>query len=324
MVAILARSIGLWWLNACRIVAVVDEDGPVKRFGFAYGTLPDHAGSGEERFLDRVGPGRRQRVVRHSGLLPASAFPGTARLPVGAAGAKAIWSGVGGGDVPGGRCGGVTVTSLRLGMELSGGATVVKGCKTMRYYHRVSASTLLLSILGSSLMAADTPKALFDFAGADAAKEWQTINDGVMGGVSEGKFKITDRKTLEFFGTLSLENNGGFASVRTTAKKLGLEKGDALVAKVRGDGREYTLNLYVNKPLIAFSYRATMQTKRDEWIEVKVPLDKFEATSFGRVVKDAGPVDPQEVNGLGFLLGDKKAGPLSLEVEWIKLVKAAK
>jgi uncharacterized protein (UPF0548 family) len=51
VVAILARSIGLWWLNACRIVAVVDEDGPVKRFGFASGTLPDHAGSGEERFL---------------------------------------------------------------------------------------------------------------------------------------------------------------------------------------------------------------------------------------------------------------------------------
>ena len=51
VVAILARSIGLWWLNACRIVAVVDVDGPVRRFGFAYGTLPDHAGSGEERFL---------------------------------------------------------------------------------------------------------------------------------------------------------------------------------------------------------------------------------------------------------------------------------
>jgi uncharacterized protein (UPF0548 family) len=51
VVAILARSICLWWLNACRIVAVVDEDGPVKRFGFAYGTLPDRAGSGEERFL---------------------------------------------------------------------------------------------------------------------------------------------------------------------------------------------------------------------------------------------------------------------------------
>ena len=51
VVAVLARSLGLWWLNACRIVAVVNEDGPVRRFGFAYGTLPDHAGSGEERFL---------------------------------------------------------------------------------------------------------------------------------------------------------------------------------------------------------------------------------------------------------------------------------
>jgi uncharacterized protein (UPF0548 family) len=51
VVAILARSLGWWWLNACRIVAVVDEEGPVRGFGFAYGTLPDHAGSGEERFL---------------------------------------------------------------------------------------------------------------------------------------------------------------------------------------------------------------------------------------------------------------------------------
>ena len=51
VVAILARSLGLWWLNACRIVTVANEEGPVKRFGFAYGTLPDHVGSGEERFL---------------------------------------------------------------------------------------------------------------------------------------------------------------------------------------------------------------------------------------------------------------------------------
>jgi uncharacterized protein (UPF0548 family) len=50
VVAVAARLFGLWWLNACRVVYVVDEDGPVKRFGFAYGTLPDHAESGEERF----------------------------------------------------------------------------------------------------------------------------------------------------------------------------------------------------------------------------------------------------------------------------------
>ena len=75
-------------------------------------------------------------------------------------------------------------------------------------------------------MARDTPLPLFDFADATAAKQWQTVNDGVMGGVSEGKFRITAVKTLEFSRTLSLENNGGFASVRRTAKVLGLEKGD--------------------------------------------------------------------------------------------------
>lgn len=51
MVAIVARSVGLWTLNACRIVYVVDEDGPVCRFGLAYGTLPGHMETGEERFL---------------------------------------------------------------------------------------------------------------------------------------------------------------------------------------------------------------------------------------------------------------------------------
>ena len=187
--------------------------------------------------------------------------------------------------------------------------------------HKMLALPLLI-LMGSFVMAEDTPIPLFDFAGADAAKEWQAVNDGVMGGVSEGKFKFTDKKTMEFFGTLSLANNGGFASVRTKAKKLGLEKGDTLVAKVKGDGREYSLNLYLNKPLIAFSYRATVQTKKDEWIEVKVPLDKFEATSFGRVVKDAGAVKPEEINALGFMLGDKKAGPFKMEVEWIKVERA--
>lgn len=51
VVAIAASLFGTWWLNACRIVYVVDETGPISRFGFAYGTLADHAESGEERFL---------------------------------------------------------------------------------------------------------------------------------------------------------------------------------------------------------------------------------------------------------------------------------
>jgi uncharacterized protein (UPF0548 family) len=50
-VAILMRHFGFYSLNACRIVYVVDEDGRVKRFGFAHGTLMKHAERGEERFM---------------------------------------------------------------------------------------------------------------------------------------------------------------------------------------------------------------------------------------------------------------------------------
>lgn len=51
VVAVTAHLGPVWWLNACRIVYVIDEQKPIRQFGFAYGTLPDHAESGEERFL---------------------------------------------------------------------------------------------------------------------------------------------------------------------------------------------------------------------------------------------------------------------------------
>ena len=92
------------------------------------------------------------------------------------------------------------------------------------------------------------------------------------------------------------------------------------MARVRGDGREYDLNLYTPARRIAFAYRAKFETRKGQWIEVRIPLDTFVATSFGRVVRNQ-QLDPSEVNGLGILLGDKKAGPFKLEVEWIKVAK---
>ncbi|MCU0719469.1 MAG: CIA30 family protein [Pirellula sp.] len=182
----------------------------------------------------------------------------------------------------------------------------------------------LVLLMMKPAMPDDTRLTLFEFNGADSAKQWQSVNDGVMGGVSDGRFKITDKKTMEFFGTLSFANNGGFTSVRTKPKKLDLEKGDTLVAKVRGDGREYTLNLYLARSQVAYSYRSALPTKKDDWIEVKIPLDQFEATSFGRVVKNAGAVTPAEINAIGFMLGDKKAGSFKLEIEWIKIERSRK
>ena len=70
MVAVLARAFGLWWLNACRVVYVVDDEREaLRRWGFAYGTLPGHAESGEERFLiewDRTGGDVRYDILAFS------------------------------------------------------------------------------------------------------------------------------------------------------------------------------------------------------------------------------------------------------------------
>ncbi|MEQ9410508.1 MAG: CIA30 family protein [Fuerstiella sp.] len=174
-------------------------------------------------------------------------------------------------------------------------------------------------------MADDTSenRLLFTFSEADSARQWQTVNDGVMGGRSEGRFRINSENRLEFFGNLSLANNGGFASVRSRAAALNLRAGDSIVMKVRGDGREYTLNLYTPRRRTAFSYRAAFQTKKDEWTEITVPLSQFVATSFGRVVQNS-PLQPGEVSSIGILLGDKKPGPFRLEIQSVGVRSAAR
>ncbi len=50
VVAVLAHVFGCWFLNACRIVYIREEEGLIETFGFAYGTLHDHMAQGEERF----------------------------------------------------------------------------------------------------------------------------------------------------------------------------------------------------------------------------------------------------------------------------------
>lgn len=182
---------------------------------------------------------------------------------------------------------------------------------------------LLLCGITSASMAGDGERILFDFSKPDATHAWQPVNDGVMGGVSDGRFKITDQGTMDFFGTLSLENNGGFASVRSRRSNLGLKPDETLLIRLRGDGREYLLNLYMPSLQIAYSYRAAIPTKAGEWIEVKIPIKDCYATSFGQKLPNAGPVDASKVNSIGFMLSDKKAGPFKLEIAWVKVLEAA-
>jgi NADH dehydrogenase [ubiquinone] 1 alpha subcomplex assembly factor 1 len=180
---------------------------------------------------------------------------------------------------------------------------------------------LPVALLLMQAVAKPTLRPLVDFAGPEAAQQWQAVNDGVMGGVSDGRFRITPENTLEFFGTLSLENNGGFASVRTKPTDFDIKAGDTIFVQVRGDGRQYVLTLYTKSRRTAFSYRAPLPTTKDEWTEVAVPLEDFIPTSFGNRVQGMGPVVPDEVTSIGFMLSDKNPGRFKMQVESLSVLR---
>jgi monofunctional biosynthetic peptidoglycan transglycosylase len=161
---------------------------------------------------------------------------------------------------------------------------------------------------------------LFDFSADQGTGKWTCVNDGVMGGVSQGKHRIREGKLI-LDGNLSLANNGGFASVRSATGRLDLRDSDELLIRVRGDGRTYHVNLRVPNNRMAFSYRASFASKAGEWQEVRIPVNEFRATSFGLVLRNASPVDSQSVNSIGFMIADKKPGPFQLEIDWIKVFR---
>jgi NADH dehydrogenase [ubiquinone] 1 alpha subcomplex assembly factor 1 len=181
----------------------------------------------------------------------------------------------------------------------------------------IALGTVAVSLVNSAT-AADV-KVLATFDQPDSIGSWKSVNYGVMGGVSEGGFKRTDAKTLLFSGTLSLENNGGFASIRTEPRAMDLTGLSALVVKARGDGRTYWIDLRVARQQMASSYRAELPTVKGEWREIRIPLRDFQFQSFGRRLA-ADPINPATVNSVGFTLADKKAGPFILEIESIKAI----
>ena len=160
-------------------------------------------------------------------------------------------------------------------------------------------------------------KTMIDFSKADEGKNWRIVNDGVMGGISQSEMLMTDESTAIFQGTLSLENYGGFASVRTTPSDHKLAGYDAITARVRGDGRTYQLRLMTNDRFDSVSYQSEFQTTANEWITVELPFEGFVPTFRGRIVPDAPELDPDKIRQIGFLLADKKAGPFKLEIDWI-------
>jgi len=193
--------------------------------------------------------------------------------------------------------------------------------RVMSFTAAAFAAALLLT--GRPVRAAQTEKVLFDFNSDKPRVNWVTVNDNVMGGVSKGGSQLPGNGTLVFTGSLSLENRGGFSSIRTERKRMNLSGYEGLAVRVRGDGRTYWLTINTNVGIPAGSYRVLVPTKAGRWMTVRAPFKAFKATSFGRELPIFLPLDPAKVESVGFLIADKKAGPFRMEVDWIKAVPKA-
>ena len=169
---------------------------------------------------------------------------------------------------------------------------------------------LSLSIAGESITEFE-PK-------QNDALEWRIVDDGVMGGLSQGNVSFSKAGTMTFQGSLSLENNGGFSSVRSADVDLDLSDSEGLAMRVKGDGRTYQVRLSTDARYRSgeVGFKAEFPTTKGKWKEVKVPFKALQASWRGRLLKDA--FNPSKIERLTLLLGDKNPGTFKLEVDWVR------
>jgi hypothetical protein len=146
---------------------------------------------------------------------------------------------------------------------------------------------------------------------------WQVVNDDVMGGVSTSTIQVTNQTAI-FRGAVSLENNGGFASVRTMPANLNLAEATEFIVRVRGDGRQYKFTARMNSNFAGALYQSSFATRKGEWQEIRLPLEKFVPTFRGRELTTEPPLSATKLSSIGFLIADQQAGPFQLEIAWIK------
>ena len=150
---------------------------------------------------------------------------------------------------------------------------------------------------------------------------WYAVDDGVMGGVSQSTFSVTNNEG-RFHGEVSLENGGGFASVRREPNGFEPTLADAqgIALTVRGDGRTYQLRLKSTSLGNASAYRVKFTPSQDAWETLHFSWDAFEAVRRGTVLSDASAVTPSEIHQLGFLIADRTAGSFRLQVSRIESI----
>ena len=149
--------------------------------------------------------------------------------------------------------------------------------------------------------------------------QWRVINDTVMGGRSSSSMSC-EKGASHFYGQLSLENNGGFTSVRGRMPEMDAAL-QALRIKVRGDGRSYIATLRTGQRMIY--HRQPFDTVAGEELWIELPLNAYRPYAYGRQLADVPPiwVSGEQPRSLGFMLSDKQPGAFSLHIDEIVVVE---
>lgn len=157
---------------------------------------------------------------------------------------------------------------------------------------------------------------IFDFDTNTDITKWIIVDDVVMGGRSSGNFDLDENGHGVFKGRVSLENNGGFSSLRYRFKKMPTDSYSKVVLRVKGDGKRYQFRVKSNISAYYFYISEFRTTK--EWETIEIPLNEMYPSFRGRRL-DLPNYTNQGIEEIAFLIGNKKAEDFIIRIDRIAL-----
>lgn len=153
-------------------------------------------------------------------------------------------------------------------------------------------------------------KTIYDFSKPESAALLEPVDDAVMGGVSSSSFTYKGGFT-RFWGNLSLERGGGFASVRSEVGETDLSRFEGLALRSRGDGKVYQLRLQTDAAKVF--YTAEFESS-PRWQTLHLPFRSFLPDYRGQPVEDAPELNTARIVTFGLMIANAQAGEFELEL----------
>ena len=160
------------------------------------------------------------------------------------------------------------------------------------------------------------PIIIFDFNSQSDLQNWMITDDIVMGGKSFGRFKISPDGFGVFEGRISLENNGGFSSVRHQFNKMKVNEDSKIMLTLKGDGKKYQLR--VKDDLGNYYSYIAYFTTTGEWQEIEIPLKEMFPSFRGRKL-DLPSFSCEAIEEVVFLIANNKSEEFKLLIDKIEL-----